>query len=321
MQGPSSPRAPDHAAGAAGRIVIVHGDRKSQRALARMAGAALCPVEVVDDLAAAAAPVDATTVVIIDQALAQATPDLPRHLARAWIAVPGEGLAAGDPDVIARLIGAGWRHVIAHPMPVLAEELLATIQKHLRRDLFGLDKYVAWSAEVRHLGLDDARERDDAVTALSRDITRAGLPERLGSLGSVIADELLANAIFTAPVDADGRRPHRTDARDGARALTGVGLGWATDGRYLAIAVTDAWGSIDPAALARRLGPIGQVAAADPVGGTGGDGGMGLPLAYACCNQLVINVEPGRRSEVIALIDVRYRPTELARSGSFHLFT
>ena len=48
---------------------------------------------------------------------------------------------------------------------------------------------------------------------------------------------------------------------------------------------------------------------------------MGLPLAYACCNQFVIDRAPGVMTEVIALLDVRYKPTELGRSASFHTFT
>jgi len=48
---------------------------------------------------------------------------------------------------------------------------------------------------------------------------------------------------------------------------------------------------------------------------------MGLPLAYACCNQFVINLAPSELTEVITLLDVRYKPTELGRAASFHTFT
>jgi hypothetical protein len=48
---------------------------------------------------------------------------------------------------------------------------------------------------------------------------------------------------------------------------------------------------------------------------------MGLPLAYACCNQFVLNVAPGKLTEVVALLDVRFKPTDLSRTASFHAFT
>ena len=86
----------------------------------------------------------------------------------------------------------------------------------------------------------------------------------------------------------------------------------ATDARYLAIEVRDRWGTIDPAQIGARLAKTTTQT---------GEGGMGLALAYACSNQFVIDVAPGELTEMIALLDVRYKPTELARSASFHAFT
>jgi hypothetical protein len=294
--------------------VIAHPERKAQRSLQRLAGATLCPVEVVADLDAALATVDESTIAVIDAQLALGRPDLRSKPACAWIAVPGEGLAPAEADCVSTLLAAGWDHVITHPMPLLADELLATAQKLIRREPFGLEKYMAWGAEIRDFKLDDALDRDAVVGLVAADIGKVGLPERIGSLVSVIADELLANALYVAPVDAAGVRCHAADARDKSRPLAGrdiVTLRWGTDGRYLAIEVRDRWGSIVPETIAPRLATTKSPTA---------DGGMGLPLAYACSNQLVINLAPGALTEVIALLDIRYKPTELARSASFHTF-
>jgi hypothetical protein len=299
------------------KLVVAHPERKAQRALQRLVGATMCPVEVVGDLDALIAAVDAQTIAVVDTSIAQSRAELPTRPARAWIAVPGEGLAAAEAEVVGALVGAGWHHVVAHPMPLLAEELLATVQKLIRGDVFGLEKYVAWGAEVRSYVLEDASDRDHAVAALAKDVVAVGLPDRVGSLVSVIADELIANALFAAPVDASGARFRASEPRDRARPLAGqdrVVVRWATDARYLAIEVRDRWGSIDPVAIAPRL------AAAGKPGGDANGSGMGLALAYACCNQLVIGCAPRELTEVIALVDVRYKPTELGRAGSFHMF-
>jgi hypothetical protein len=295
-----------------GKLVVVHPERRAQRSLQRLVGATLCPVEVVAELAAV--QLDAETIVVLDTQLALAAPASCERPARAWIAVPGEGLAPADPAAVSALLSAGWDHVISHPLPLLAEELLATAQKLIRRDCFGLDKYMSWGAEVRGYQLDDALERDAVVGAIASDVTRVGMPDRIGSLVSVIADELLANALYAAPVDAEGRRFRVGEPRDKSRALAdrdAVTLRWATDGRYLAVEVRDRWGTLDPAAIKTRLAATKSSTA---------DGGMGLPLAYACSNQLVVNLAPGEMTEVIALLDIRYKPTELARSASFHAF-
>jgi hypothetical protein len=298
------------------KVVVAHPDRKAQRSLQRLVGATLCPVEVVADADALAAAVDADTIAVVDVGLATAQPALRENPARAWIAVPGEGLAAAEAPAVAALLEGGWNHVVSHPMPVLAEELLATVQKLIRGDAFGLDKYMVWGAEVRTYALENARERDDAVATLARDVVAAGLPDRIGSLVSVIADELIANAIYVAPVDDKGEHVRANDSRESSRALTGkdaVTVRWGTDARYLAIEVRDKWGTLDGTTIAPRLAAAGKQAAA-------ADSGMGLALAYACCNQLVVGCCPGELTEVIALIDVRYKPTELGRSASFHAF-
>jgi hypothetical protein len=294
-------------ASARGKLVVLHPERKAQRALHRLVGAAGVPVEVIDKLEGAA--IDDTTIVIAD---AQHAGSLTRPAARAWIAVPGEGLAPADAATVASMLGQGWDHVIAHPMPVLAEELLATVQKLLRRDAFGLEKYLTWSADVRTYTLDDAQDREAVVSDLAREVVAFGLPDRVGSLVSVIADELLANALYAAPVDESGARIRADDPRDRVRALTGrdvVTLRWATDARCVALEVRDRYGSIDPRAIAKRL-----------TTSQSSEGGMGLPLAYACCNQFVLNVAPGTLTEVVALLDVRFKPTDLARTASFHVF-
>lgn len=284
-----------------------------------MVGATLRPVELFTDLDKLADAVDPECLVVVDVGLAQARPEIAaKRPARAWVAVPGEGGAPCDQPTVTTLLEHGWQHVIAHPMPVLAEELLATVQKTLRGDIFGIEKYMAWGAEVRSYSLDDTDERDAAVAALSKDVINAGSPDRVSPLASVIADELLANALFTAPVDERGHRFRLADPRDRSRRLVGrdqVGIRWAIDARYLAIEVRDQWGSIDPVMVARRLALVSKENT------TASDGGMGLPLAYACANQFVIGIAEGRMTEMTALIDLRFRPTELSRVASFHVFT
>ena len=295
--------------------MVAHPERKAQRTLQRLVGATLCPVEVVPDVDALVAAMHGDAIGVVDTVLAQSRPELVDIPARAWIAVPGDGAVPAEQPCVDALLAAGWQHVVSHPMPILAEELLATVQKLIRRDLFGLEKYMAWGAEVRSYTLEDARERDDAVARIAHDVVSVGLPDRVGSLVSVIADELIANAVYVAPIDDAGERPHKASPRDRSRTLTGreaVTLRWATDARYLAIEVRDRWGSLDPKAVAARLAAGAKQASSES--------GMGLPLVYACCNQLAINIERDVRTEMVALLDVRYKPNELGRAASFHVF-
>lgn len=283
----------------------------------RLVGASLWPVEIVGGPDACAAATDAEAIVVVDAGIACVHPTLRAQPARAFVVVPGDGNAPADATVTSTLLAQGWDHVIAHPMPMLAEELLATVQKIIRRDVFGLEKYMAWGAEIRSYVLTDARDREAAVATLSRDVIASGLPDRIGSLVSVITDELVANALYSAPIDEAGDRIHAHDARDKRRALAGrevVTVRWATDGRYLGIEVTDLFGSIELGTIGARVARTGTQAAPGP------ETGMGLALVYACANQFVVNCRPTERTEVITLLDVRYKPTELGRTASFHEF-
>jgi hypothetical protein len=309
---------PDSSAGA---VLLVHPDRKALRTLHRILAATLRPVEVVDaDAVAARAAATPGAVVVIDLGVARDRPELVATPARGWIAVPGDDAQPAAPADVAALLDAGWRHVLGTPLTLCGDELAATAQKLLRDDVFGLDKYIGWSAAVRTVRLDDAGDRAAAVAALVDGVTLAGLSERVASLASVIADELIANAIYDAPVGAAGDRPRRGVSRDQPLPLAGrdaVELRWGCDARLLAIEVGDAWGSLDPAVP----GPlIARSSRRGPSGASGDDTGLGLALAYACCHQLVIGIAPGRRTELIALIDVRHRPADLGRAPSFHVF-
>lgn len=309
-----------------GRIFVVHPDRKAQRTLHRTLSASLCPVELVDldaAIARAREPGEPDAVVVVDQETARAHLGARAAPALGWIAVPPDDATPAHPVVVTELLAAGWHHVVGAPIGRARAELLATVQKLVLGDVFGLEKYVGWAAPVRAVTLDDAADRPAAVEALVAGIGRAGLSDRVASLASVIADELLANALFDAPAAPDagagaGRRARETGRHD-ARPLgerERVRLRWATDARYLALEITDQWGSLDPAAP----GPAIARAARRAAGDLDGDAGMGLALAYACCHQLALAVAPGRRAEAIALIDVSVRPTELGRAPSFHLF-
>jgi hypothetical protein len=299
-------------ASSASTVVVIHADRKAQRVLQRIAAAAVRGATVTTELSAALAlrPV----IAVVDATLG---PELPaRHPEIAWIAVQGDGGASLDSNRAATLLEAGWRHVITQPAPLLAEELyavLACLSGAIAPTIAGL---LLPGAAISRAELDDAADREAAVAALVKDTVAMGLSDRVASLASVIADELLSNAIFAAPVDGAGQHLHARDPRDRGRALLGrdrVELAWASDARYLAIAVTDQWGSIDLTALGPSLaaGVRGTVAEAG--------GGMGLSLVHACAQRLHVAVTPGASTCAIALIELRHRATELARTGSVHL--
>jgi hypothetical protein len=122
--------------------------------------------------------------------------------------------------------------------------------------------------------------------------------------------------VHNAPVDDAGVHYRKDLRRDAELALDGrhqLRVRWGCDSRYVAIEVGDAFGSLD---RDTALAALATQHARD--GGAGA--GLGLAMAYRSCDHLVFNLAPGRRTEVIALVDVRYPPTEHPPASSYNVF-
>jgi len=199
---------------------------------------------------------------------------------------------------------------------VLAEELTITIQKLVRDDLFGAEKYLLWGTSFHETTITRSTQRAALVEKLSEDVRARGQSARVASMAMLVADELISNAVHNAPVDALGghfRRdiPRNTDIELDARHQ--VRLRWGCDARYLALEVNDQFGSLERDTI------LGALAKQD-VQDSGGGAGMGIAISYRSCDHLVFNLAPGKRTEIIALIDVRYPPSERVPASSYNVF-
>ncbi len=307
-------------------ILVVHGDKKTQRIVHRILGATFCPVHVVDTLAQAEARIAERRpfLLVVDHAQAigaRARAVLAEHHGLPSLVLMHDAEEGEVPDV---LDVDSLSYLMANPMPLLAEEMIATVLKLLRREIFGLEKYLAWGVEVRERVLDDAADRVAAVTELDDAIHACALGPRAAAAASLIADELLSNALYNAPVDGAGVPVRRDESRAAQRPLAGrevVTLRYACDARYLAIEVRDRFGSLDRPTIMRCLRKAVSRERNKISMSTAG-AGIGLSSVYGTCNHLVFDLDPGSCTEVIALIDVRFRPAELANAVcSFGVFT
>jgi CheY-like chemotaxis protein len=305
-------------------ILVIHPDRKTQRTVHRIVGGTFRPVVLVDDLEAAAVRIRETPpfLIVVDHQLIRGEEGRKLLTERD---IPCLVLMQdSEPDDLGPLLeGGSLSYLLANPMPLLAEELSITVQKLTRRQIFGLEKYLTWGIEIRELTLSDADQRRTLVDEMGEDVQRAGLGPR-ALAATLIADELLSNAVFNAPVDDSGSHTHTTDDRSGSRTLADrdlVTLRYACDARYLAIEVEDRYGSLDRRTILRCLTKATNRARDKVSMGTRG-AGIGLATVYGSCNHLVFNLEPGRRTQAIALVDVRFRPAELGNAVcSFGIFS
>ena len=242
--------------------------------------------------------------VIVDRAARQAAGAALRRIA-APVIVVGDQLE--DDGLISLMLEATVSHVCEDPAD---RDLGITSHKLATGDLFGLEKYLAGGAAVAERTVaDDADKRRARAEVCAWAEGEGARRPTLHRLESVV-DELLMNALVDAPQRAGGTaRP----------AL----LRWGADDRTLAISVGDGFGSLRQRDLIdhvrRARGARGRPSA--PRFGAPG-AGLGLYLVLANVASLVVNLEPGKRTEIVALFD---RPRGATRAGargarSLHVF-
>jgi DNA-binding response OmpR family regulator len=302
-------------------ILIVHPDRKTQRTVQRILGITGHRIEIADTLEQASRLVQQSPpLVIVVAGSAAMTSEGEAFLSQAR-AAGAEAcmtlLGESAPDQVPHILGLGAiTNLLVHPMPVLGEELTITVQKLVRGDLFGVEKYLLWGTELHTHDVTKASQRARLVEQLSDDVRARGQSARVASMARLVADELISNAVHNAPVDAQGNHIHKNTRRDIEIELDerhAVRLRWGCDARYLALEVNDQFGSLDRDTILRAL-------AKTAISDSGAGAGMGISLSYRSCDHLVFNLSPGKRTEIIALIDVRYPPSERAPVSSYNVF-
>jgi len=302
-------------------ILIVHPDRKTQRVVQRILGVTGYRVEIADQLEQGLRLLQNVSprLVVVDGSAALAPganaffEAARQRGAEACMTL----LGATAVDQIPHILTMGAvTNLLVHPMPVLAEELTITAHKLMRGDLFGAEKYLLWGTELHTETITRASQRAHLVEKLSEAVRARGQSARVASMAMLVADELISNAVHNAPVDGDGVHYRRDTARDVEIELDdrhAVRLRWGCDARYVAIEVTDQFGSLDRDTILGSLAKQG-------IRESGGGAGMGVALSYRSCDHLVFNLAPGKRTEIIALVDVRYPPTERVPASSYNVF-
>lgn len=264
--------------------------------------------------------------IVVDRAARQAAGDALRTLG-APVVVVGDDL--DDDTLIALMLESSVSHLVNDPRD---RDLGITSEKLASGDVFGLEKYVAAGTAVGERvvrGDTSKRAAMDEVCTFAESVgARKPTLHRIAN----VVDELLMNALREVPSSGEGRGY--------ARAV----LRWAADERAVVISVADELGSLrqrDVIAHVRRARadrgrpqpsvPLKIADATPPAGidiATGerrkpsGGAGLGLYLVLANVAALVVNVAPGRRTEIVCVFDLSrgMRPS-VTGVRSLHVFS
>jgi hypothetical protein len=203
--------------------------------------------------------------------------------------------------------------------------LITAVKKISSREIFGIDKYLAYGTPLQFFVLLRSEDRSWFVERFMKYVSGLegiipyGSQEFARMTGEVL-DELLMNAIW----DANPRRnsisrntPVQLDNSEG------VHVEWGVDGNTLAVGVRDPFGTFKRDILVNYQDEIFGVRKANQVSvNTAGAGaGIGLHMVLRRSSGLVINSTDEFATEVIALFDLS-RTSRSAQKGSktLHFF-
>jgi CheY-like chemotaxis protein len=207
--------------------------------------------------------------------------------------------------------------------PLEPDELIVTAEKLLRKDIFGLQKYLMWGIEPYVLHIRESPSKPRYVREVSRYASLLGCSPRIVEMVETIADELVTNAIYNAPRTADGQPRYAALSRREAVVLEAHEVGvlqFACDGDYIAIAQVDPFGSLTQDTVVSYLNRC-MVKGPQQIASSSGGAGLGLFRVFQSLSKFIINIEPGCKTEVICLIDLRLSMKRFREaSKSFHIF-
>lgn len=206
---------------------------------------------------------------------------------------------------------------------VNVEELIVTTKKILTNDIFGIEKYFSWGVEPKVIRVSSTAQRQELLEAAHQYAEAIGINSRLVNRLYTVTDELVTNALYNSPVDAEGKRlfahlprSEPVDLPDGRY----IEVKLCSDGRRLGVSTHDPYGSITGGHVLDYLAKCFR-REDDQVDTKPGGAGLGLYYIFDSVTHFVVNIQHGVRSEFIGLISIdgSLRDFKLTNK-SFNLF-
>lgn len=199
---------------------------------------------------------------------------------------------------------------------------VTTATKILSRDLFGIEKYLTWGAEKIEKFVASSQQRQSLIEEMVTHFKGIGVRSQVLDRLRISTEEMLMNAIYDAPVDIQGKPLYnhlpRTEVVQlkPAHAAT---LSYACDGVWLAVSVSDPFGSLKKNIIVDYLESC-YAGQAGSLNSQKGGAGRGLHMLIESADLTVFNIESGKRTEVISMINLENVALKKETKSTFHYF-
>lgn len=205
-------------------------------------------------------------------------------------------------DYLDDIMKWGILHVMVKDPPVDIDEITIFLRcLHNPENGFGLGQYLTRTIEMYRLQVANKAEKLDVAERIINHFATAGFEVHDLYDVRLILEESLNNSIYHAFRSATGEKkyhPENFEALDKGERLL---IEYGSNGQMAGFTVTDNAGNLAVKTILRKLQK--QL---DP-SGVFTLGGRGLHLSRLLSTCYIINIEPGQRSQIIALFDDRRR--------------
>jgi hypothetical protein len=197
-------------------------------------------------------------------------------------------------------------------------QLAAMAARIVDDDALGLERLLAPGAEIHTRAVADHAGKMRCLARLAAALDAQGVPRRYREPIEQCVDEMVMNALYDAPRDAEGKRLFAgTSVREriGLRTQQRAIVRYAHDGRRFAVSVRDAFGALERDTVLAALHKC--LHASQPVESRVEGAGLGLYLMLNASTAVQFCVVPGIATEVICLFDVAAPRLALTELGFF----
>ncbi|HSD86315.1 MAG TPA: ATP-binding protein [Kofleriaceae bacterium] len=202
-----------------------------------------------------------------------------------------------------------------------AWEVLMVARRLVSQDPAPIGAFLDWGFSSVDIDVRTTADRDSAVAQIQMFVGALQLPKRIAEMFGELAHELIMNAMYDAPVDAQGRSKYAGDRKadikltDSERPAIRI----ATDGSKLVLQVRDPFGRLERRhvfdGLARGL-------SGGEMDHSHGGAGLGMMVCHNASSAMFFDVAKGRHTEVTALFELDMNLRELrTQAKSLHFWS
>ncbi|HEY5522667.1 MAG TPA: ATP-binding protein [Desulfuromonadaceae bacterium] len=188
------------------------------------------------------------------------------------------------------------RHLLVTPSDDEPEGISSqrtAINKLLVRSPWELRDYVRPGCLVHEYPLNSSRQKEALIAAVEDVIGGDSIDmELLRQRASLLADEMVENALYGAPQDHDGKKLYHKGEERSIAVDENIVFRFAFDGETLAMEIADGWGTLSPEMVVDFLSRNQEGMPMEE----GEAGGRGLFIIWRFLDHLHVDIRPGQKT-------------------------